>query len=467
LLTHTDEEGHLRPKLPGRTLTALARGLRSTLPRLSGETPPTLVLMGDALDLGLSSGREVSWAYLRFIDELFPPGVPELFAKQVIFLPGNHDHHLWRVAQDGLFLEEIAALPEADYQRDTIKRTLLLEPPRLTCELLTRLMRTRPHLAEAEVKIAYPNLGLVDREASRAVVLHHGHYIDAMYRAVSRLRTWLTGGTEGPVSVAQIEAENGPWVDFLWSDLGGAGALGHAATSLYETMLDAGAAHRFADLVAGRILAAGRPYGIASDTPLWRGVTAGGLASGLIELTLGRAAESQRNGFATVMNAQEIADLRWYLGGPVVREFQECAMAELPDDLTFVFGHTHKPFQDQLQVDGWKKPVTIFNTGGWVMDQPTLMPLQGGAIVLVDDALNVASLRLFNDPLNGEMPPVRAEGAGGFHDRTNPLLAQLEAALALDKADWGAFSAEAEAAIMKRSGIRLDRALDAQAEARP
>ena len=78
---------------------------------------------------------------------------------------------------------------------------------------------------------------------------------------------------------------------------------------------------------------------------------------------------------------------------------------------------------------GYDRPVGIFNTGGWVMDQPTMTSTQGASAMFIDDELNVASLRLFNDPVNGRMAPVHARGVGGFHDRDNPMLAALAAGI--------------------------------------
>jgi hypothetical protein len=124
-------------------------------------------------------------------------------------------------------------------------------------------------------------------------------------------------------------------------------------------------------------------------------------------------------------------------------------------DLSFVFGHTHKPFQDQLDIAGQVRPVAIYNTGGWVMDQPTMTPAQGAAAIFIDDELNVASLRFFDDPLNGACDPVQARGTGGMRDRDNPLLARMTTAIAATKTEWDAFTACACDALELHASVLL------------
>ena len=48
--------------------------------------------------------------------------------------------------------------------------------------------------------------------------------VKALYLAMSTLNERLSGRSARPKSVAGVERQNGAWVDFLWSDLGCAGA---------------------------------------------------------------------------------------------------------------------------------------------------------------------------------------------------------------------------------------------------
>ena len=258
-----------------------------------------------------------------------------------------------------------------------------------------------------------------------------------------------------PVRCAE---QNGAWVDFLWSNLGSAGRTGADVTTLYEVMRDAGASHdfsrRLADFLVARI---GDMFGTSGSAVVSNGLTLGQVVLGALDVTLGRGAESQRDSYFEVMSAADVADLRWFLSGPVRGQLAGEGIANPAAlDFTFVFGHTHKPFEDELPVKGFDRPVSVFNTGGWVMDQPTMANTQGAAAVFIDEALNVASLRLFNDPVNGVMAPVHARGVGGFRDRDNAMLSTLNAAVAQTTPVWKAFSECARVATETRATRLLD-----------
>jgi UDP-2,3-diacylglucosamine pyrophosphatase LpxH len=454
VLTHMNDDGKISLLEPSATLAALGPALREHVRALSGPELPSLVLMGDVLDLGLSRTGAVAQAFKRFIEALFPAGVPPAFSPRVLCVPGNHDHHLWRSAQDQYFLDHLgenthqkhfADSPDTkgikDFIPDLLEHTHLFAPQDVKCGLMAQLMRGYPHLQDAEVDVAYPNLGLIDEVQKRCVILHHGHYLDSIYRAMSTLNVKLRGEHAQPRTVAQIEGQNGSWVDFLWSDLGSGGDIAADVATLYETMRSALASRNFAqrlsdDLLAG--LSAG--LGLGAGTEVTHGITISNIVRGLVDLNLLRGAESERNSYVSVMSAGGVADLRWYLGGPVRDQIARAGKLSHCQDMSFVFGHTHKPFQDEISVAGYERPIAVYNTGGWVMDQPTMAPAQGAAAVFIDDQMNVASLRLFNDPLNGLCPPVRAVGAGGNREGDNVLLARMKEVLRGSAAPWQVFS---------------------------
>ena len=106
-------------------------------------------------------------------------------------------------------------------------------------------------------------------------------------------------------------------------------------------------------------------------------------------------------------------------------------------------------------------PVGVFNTGGWVLDEPTLMPVQGCSAVLVSDDLEVASLRLFNDPTDGVMAPVRVEGSG----RVSRLAEEAGAAVEKAASHWADFSHIVHERIVEEADKRVRRMLDKSNEA--
>ncbi|MEP2990754.1 MAG: metallophosphoesterase [Parasphingorhabdus sp.] len=449
LLTHVHGSGEIADG-PSEVMKAFANGLHETL---SDQKRPQLVLLGDALDLGLTPFGDVSKSFLQLVDAFYPSDGPDLFDREIIYVAGNHDHHLWRIAQDNGFL---SALESGKIPGDLESVTNIFGTPSHRCRLMESLFAHRPHLTDASVKIAYPNWGLSDGKTGRAVVMHHGHYLDGMYRALSNARGFLSDNEPRPATMRQLEQENGPWIDFLWSDLGSAGDIGTEIGSLYEVMLSAGASHDFAESLARRITGGlNAKMGINPKMPLKYGVTLDNLIRAGVDLTAGRAAERQRDGYGHVLGETEIEDIGWFLGTPLAHQMRQ-ELADMPREMSFIFGHTHKPFQDELLVDGYDIPVGIFNTGGWVLDEPTLMPVQGCAAMLVSDELEVASLRLFNDPTDGVMAPVRVEGSG----RINRLVDETAEAVERASAHWADFSRIVHARILEEVDKRLHQLLE-------
>ena len=54
---------------------------------------------------------------------LFPPGEEFVFDTTILFLAGNHDHHLWRSVQDQQFIEQIERLVQQIEGNDGVSQT--------------------------------------------------------------------------------------------------------------------------------------------------------------------------------------------------------------------------------------------------------------------------------------------------------------------------------------------------------
>jgi hypothetical protein len=122
----------------------------------------------------------------------------------------------------------------------------------------------------------------------------------------------------------------------------------------------------------------------------------------------------------------------------------------LPGDVTFIFGHTHQPFE-RIWDGSSLGAVKLYNTGGWAVDpSPALQPHMGGAAVLLDDELNATSLRFFNqaeDPKHYRVSLRTADEHGNpLHDRLAPLIQP-------DKDPYASFSRAAAASVKRRFAV--------------
>ena len=160
ILTGAKPGGTLDLSTASTSLEALGRALAQQVPLLADGRPPTLVLLGDVLDMGLSPTGDVVRAYQRFVEVLFPADRPPIFSGRVLCVPGNHDHHPWRAAQDEQFLHRLDEPARDGVVPQLIEHTGLFGAPSVASRLLTRVMRGYPHLSDASVAIAYPNLRL-------------------------------------------------------------------------------------------------------------------------------------------------------------------------------------------------------------------------------------------------------------------------------------------------------------------
>ena len=459
MLTDEDAEGVATPRTPSATLVAFGKALRATLPPLSDDQLPQLILLGDVFDLSFATPQDAMMAFQRLIEVLFDPDQPQIFSPTIIYVPGNHDHREWRVMRDALFLDAVTNQVGSDIPDDQLI-TGLFDDSRVVCQIATVVARKTIGGAGITVETGYPNIGI--RHDDRWVVLHHGHYTESTYTMMSKA-AWYLNGTHPADTLAEIERLNGPWIDFGWSNTGDQGAIGTGIFNLYETIQDPAASHATIQRLAKDALAAiSKKAPIHSSTKITShgfSITAGGLTTALLDLTLARAAQSERTSVDRVLTESSLDGIRNYLGGPVLAQLREAGWND-SDHLTFVFGHTHKPFADELLTPDFRHTVQVFNTGGWVIDHPCLSPTQGGAAIMIHDHANVAALRLFNDPIDGSVGSVRATGTGSPHDADNPLLAALHAVAAEQAAVWAGFSTAVLADIMRRTVLLRDRYFD-------
>lgn len=434
------------PETAPRTLKEFGKALRAFLPPLCDpKNPPTLILLGDLLDLSFSTPDVAAKAMLRFIEEVFPAGETRLFADRIVLVPGNHDHWLWQAGKSDDFLERTGATP-ATATPALIETTPMLKEPVIPCRWVTKLFHAYRHLSDISVVLAYPNLGYINDR--RAVMLHHGHFIEPIYRMISDLIADLGGG-DTTYDVSKLEGANGNWIDFLWSGLS---ETGGDAYSMYSLMQDGAALRRF-----GAFLAAKVQKTFMQQLPM-SGVLEVqelevSLTRGLFDALVGKAGDLERNSFQSVLSPGGIAGLKWYFGKLATRQFLAEHGGPRPHDMTFILGHTHKPFEDLLAVEGYRSPVKVFNLGGWALDVPQMVATQGGAMVLIDDQLQVASVRLFNDPVNNVLHDVDARGVSGYPDETNALLGELVARFKKEPGLWRAFSDAVQGDIANRSRL--------------
>jgi len=430
------------------------------MPKVYDGQLPKLVLLGDIVDFSFASMNDIVEALNVLIDVFFSDTQPAMFQKEIIFIPGNHDHRFWQNEKDNHFLNRFEQDQTELESSENYQTSELFRSSSLGSQFLNQLPQSKKKGLSFELR--YPNWGLykagVGDTNSRQIIFHHGHYIEPLYRLMTTVNQ-LISNIKDP-DIEELERQNGSWVDFFWSSLGASPVQCDNIVLLFDIMQNPAATYQYSQKLA-KIVAdyLSTQVGISPSNEIINSLTVEKLLTSILSATLSKSFHAERASTQSALSEAGWEGLAWYLSGPVHQQiieqsktsnfFQTNSSNLVETDTTFIFGHTHKPFQDSLGVDGYHAPVKLLNSGGWVVDEPDFGSVQGGAAIFIDEDLNSASLRLFQAPVNDHMPEVRVEGV--YHDehRFNPLLVKMRDNL--DQNHWTSFQRSVSEAIELRA----------------
>lgn len=300
--------------IPGRLNTML----RDVARRYGGISD--LVLLGDIIDLSLATYRDCALQAREFLRQLLEGLLP----GALVWVPGNHDHHIWVQVQE---IEYIA--------QPLIRGELPQDAPRVTGPGITSgalpgyspgvafLTGLLPQHVRNRFWLAYPNYVTVCGD--RHLLFHHGHFFD-------RTQSWIGTTLLEADTLAELEMFNSPYIDFIWYGSGQAGRLSEQLENFYEEL---------------RWLA--ERFRIALDI-----ITMQNLFKRLFGSQRRGGDRNER------LNPGLAARITRYLD--YIRRERE-AGAAYPAHYALVFGHTHRPLAADL--DG----IPVYNTGGWTADE--------------------------------------------------------------------------------------------------
>lgn len=433
---------------PSPMLTGLLEGVSS----LTGHQArrPTLILAGDILDLALSPDEVSSTVFSRFAQLAF--GDTPVFDPVVYYVPGNHDHHLWEAAREAQYVHHLATVQRGGRLGAPAHVTGLRpddESPRVASAWLKCLIQRESASPEAvDVRVAYPNMALRAPSADRAVVVSHGHFTESIYTLMSQLKDILYPDQRPATfnDVAVWEQENFAWIDFLWSTLGRSGQVGTDLGLIYADMASPSDIDGLIGNLTRSLLSKGRG-------PEWLHGIEGGIVNAIFRHEATHFLRSERGTTDATLSPAGRLGLRTYLEGPVRNQLQN-ELGDVPKDVSFVFGHTHKPFADVWPVVGFPSPVRVFNTGGWVVDTAVPAPVQGGVVVLVDDDLEVVPLQIYRQSSSSAPPPVQVLPYKTAGEVSSDFRSELAARIVPTADPWASITAAASALTAQRHRLQ-------------
>jgi hypothetical protein len=406
----------------------------------AGDRPVTLILNGDFLELALAGMNESAMVFENFIGLLMSDARARRIAPTILCLAGNHDHHLWNAARETRYTTRyVARTAPGEYLEQESFVTEMIEKPsleKIPLDFLNALIQRLPNLGGINFETVYPNYALLNAEKTRCVVIHHGHFVESIYSLMTSLKDALFPERDPILTLSELEAENGAWIDFFWSTLGRSGKVGADVELIYDKMQDPPQLEALFRNLALEMAGALPPrWG-------WAHALKSSFLAVVLRRILGGVAKREVHNTGGALSPDADAGLTRYLGDFIAAAVRAENDGTLPPELTFIFGHTHKPFESLRRIDGVAQEIQVLNSGGWVVDTLQPDPIHGAAIILIDDELNAASIRMYNESDAAQEGAVTIAAAEG-----NPLVEELKSRLDLQAPCWKTMAASAQAAI--------------------
>jgi hypothetical protein len=414
-------------------LTEFVACLRTLIEQNESSEKPRLILNGDILEMALADTNQAAMVFEHFIDLIFPKEGEALFDKHLLYIPGNHDHHIWETARETQYNNFISRIPAGAALEPPWHTTKMVAPDLVPEHFLINLLRRHPHLKDAVVEVVYPNYAMFSSDGQQCIIVTHGHYVESIYSLMSTLNTMLFPDRRRPKTVYDVERENFAWIDFFWSTMGRSGNVGRDIGLLYDKLQDK---HQVDKLLSNFSTS------LIEKKHHWKWVEAieEKALTWLLELTLGRAATLERHEPDQFLSPDAQQGLHWYMEGPLLEQLRIENQQRIPPKITLLFGHTHKPFEEEMHFDGYPEQMGVYNSGGWVVDQLQPTPIFGAAALLIDEALHTTSLRLYNQAKLREDYLVRVEEAGSRMVTNNPFHQRIKSMVQPAHDPWRSFS---------------------------
>jgi len=368
------------------------------LQKLNSSDIRYLILLGDVMDLSLARRHQAFPAFKTFL-EIFK----ELIGETLIYVPGNHDHHIWVALQEeAQIFQKIrhnrppepyyyALCPRIDSNGIHIPGYSIKTPYGKETFLYSLL----PESAQKEGRgflVVYPNLYISTSQVSS--LLTHGHFFEEAWTLLTDLfRRSLREMGLIRLSVKKLEQINSPFIEFGWYSLGQAGELSKLLEKIWDE-LHRGKIGPLTDLLLDDLFSYldekisfksssnSRAKGIFSEIKeLFSEVKAKfaepasdlglRLLRELIEHLLTHLLFSEKGKKPGSSLRHHTRILSEEKTQKRIQQYLDMTFPAFPESNTLIFGHTHVPFiEGKLDVDtpGGKRKFLCFNTGGWITD---------------------------------------------------------------------------------------------------
>jgi predicted phosphodiesterase len=357
--------------------------------RAAGSGNDYLILLGDVLDFAVESYDE---AY-RIAQAFFLQIQKDKIAKQIVYVPGNHDEDIWHTVEhqvniiyqidNGRFPHRFRmSVPGIIDDRSSSKRKRLMLPG-----VTERKVRgqfgygglfldkiTVPRGSQTRFNFAYPNLYLATDAG--AVLITHGHYLEEYWSLVSEWGPTVFRAdlhVSKPMTLRDMVSINFPTNQLACSGVGQAGPLTHTIRSLLADLRNhrPGGMKQYLDRF-GKTLSK-RAFGYSLIDPRkWITSSLMWWAKREILKSL-ETIEDVRYSKEFVLKPEVRQRFRRFFdrSAEEIRCLNQNYGYELPIPTDVIFGHTHQPVPwGSSEIPPLEGPegqrIRLFNAGGWL-----------------------------------------------------------------------------------------------------
>ncbi len=327
-----------------------------------------IVINGDLFEIALKSWSEVceqARAFFRILAEACSP-------KRIVFIPGNHDHHLWQTLVERVFIfsaiKNDRPLPDKNnYPLHFVDQIFTSANPEHAREMvLPDFWPDRKSKPEFIVKYPHHLFGIKKNSGEDYYLCTHGHFLEPLFRPLNFLIE--------PARIEELEGFNALWLESLNYHLGHASRLSErvmAIISSYEQGYEK--SRKKINRILNEIF-----LNIQRKTRL------GDIGSFLLKLGMRFVLRYFPNDGSCALFKQPIdrrllSEIKIYLEKYILQRYKPenyerlslPSPRKIPLPFTFVFGHTHRPnflpeylHDSKVQIDS--NEIQVLNTGGWL-----------------------------------------------------------------------------------------------------
>jgi UDP-2,3-diacylglucosamine pyrophosphatase LpxH len=342
-----------------------------------GDKIKYLIVMGDNWDLAVQPMEYSFELSLKFFSTI---RLEEYF-DEIIYIPGNHDHHIWRMLQSNKCVEEpLKKKFENAQQPETTSNAIIAYPQvipgYLDLATSTFKMGGDPIFsgpsdivsgltgsARIPVYTVYPNLYLFyeDVDKNRETILAtHGHLFDGDWLLVTDYLGFIFETVGYTMNLNDLEKLNSTVTEFWnyqWSQMGRYDLVDKLYDSSLEGKLSAGLKPMI-DKLLKELFA---EIGVTG----WSEDLAGGFCDLIINVILKKAFSNQYYADYDIKFIDaRVTKLKDFITMSIASIAKEQPPIKRFSKL--IFGHTHAPAATPFINKKVDENMEIYNTGGWV-----------------------------------------------------------------------------------------------------